>query len=199
MDKRPKLDKYISVKDFRDFYWLKEELVQFCRTEQLKTSGGKIEIAHRIEHYLEHGKAPTEKAKSKRKIQSNFDWANEQLSLQTIITDNYRNSENVRHFFQKQIGKTFKFNVKFMNWMKSNTGKTLENAIAAWLQIEEDKKSNKQAKKIAPQFEYNTYLRDYLAQNPNGSRETGIKLWKIKRSMRGDNVYRDSDLNYLED
>jgi len=27
MDKRPKLDKGISIEDFKEFYWLKEELV----------------------------------------------------------------------------------------------------------------------------------------------------------------------------
>ncbi len=28
---RPNLTKEISIKDFKDFYWLKEELQNFCR------------------------------------------------------------------------------------------------------------------------------------------------------------------------
>lgn len=52
---RPSLDKNISLKDFNDFYWLKEELVSFCRQMGINRSGGKIEIAERILKYLETG------------------------------------------------------------------------------------------------------------------------------------------------
>ena len=52
MEKRPCLNKNITIEDFRDFYWLKEELIQFCRSEGLCSQGGKIEIANRIETYL---------------------------------------------------------------------------------------------------------------------------------------------------
>ena len=48
MDTRPILNKTISIKDLKEFYWLKEELVKFCRIEGLKTTGGKIEITKRI-------------------------------------------------------------------------------------------------------------------------------------------------------
>lgn len=81
-----------------------------------------------------------------------------------------------------------------MAWMKTNTGKTLGNALAAWHQIELEKKKNKQAKEIAPQFEYNTYIRDFLVDNPGESKATAIQYWKIKRAQRGDNIYRKSDL-----
>jgi hypothetical protein len=56
MDKRPELTKPISVKDFKEFYWLKNELINFCRTESLGTSGGKREIENRIECYLKQVK-----------------------------------------------------------------------------------------------------------------------------------------------
>ncbi|WMJ71725.1 hypothetical protein RCC89_00855 [Cytophagaceae bacterium ABcell3] len=39
MEVRPKLAKDLSVKDFRDFYWYKEELVEFCRSENLDKGG----------------------------------------------------------------------------------------------------------------------------------------------------------------
>ncbi|MGL5913858.1 MAG: DUF6434 domain-containing protein [Bacteroidales bacterium] len=58
------------------------------------------------------------------KPHSNFDWNVERLTLETIITDNYKNPENVRAFLTTEIGKHFKFNVLFMNWMKQNNGKT---------------------------------------------------------------------------
>jgi len=196
LQKRPLLNKHISPDDFKNFYWLKKELIYFCKKENLSTSGGKIEIAKRIEYYLKTGQhlSPTS---SKIKSTSSFDWKNETLHLQTIITDNYKNTENVRAFFQKEISPSFRFNVKFMNWMKANSGKTLADAIVAWKEISKKEKDRTEPKKIAPQFEYNTYLRDVLADNPNLKRKDAIALWKIKKSMRGDKKYRKSDLRFL--
>jgi hypothetical protein len=37
---RPKLDKTINLEDFEDFYWFKQELISFCATKEIKTSGG---------------------------------------------------------------------------------------------------------------------------------------------------------------
>lgn len=196
MDKRPDLNKIISIKDFKEFYWLKKELINFCRLMDLSTSGGKLEITERIEYYLESGNKRN--AREKLKFKSTFDWKSEKLSLNTTITDNYKNTENVRSFFEKQIGESFKFNVRFMNWMKSNEGRTLQDAIAQYEKIKTEKKNHSNKKEIASQFEYNTYLRDFLSDNPNSMRAVGIKLWKIKRSMRGDNSYNKSDLNLIE-
>ncbi len=197
MEKRPYLNKEISIKDFRDFYWLKKELIEFCRDEGLKTSGGKIEISLRIENYLTTGLKELKQEKTKTK--SNFNWKNEKLSLETIITDNYKNTQNVRAFFKNQIGKKFKFNVEFMDWMKTNSGKTLEDAIREWKRIKSENKKRTEPAKIAPQFEYNTYLRDFLMDNPNSKREIGIKLWNIKKTLRGNNKYEKADLKLLKD
>ena len=197
MQKRPPLQKKISIDDFKNFYWLKKELTDFCKKENLSTQGGKIEITKRIEHFLKTGEHLSPISTS-TKSKSSFDWKNSTLHLQTIISDNYKNTENVRTFFQKEIGTSFKFNVKFMNWMKANVGKTLEDAIDAYKNLAKLEKNRTAPKEIAPQFEYNTYLRDALADNSNLKRKDAIALWKIKKSMRGDNKYRKSDLNFLK-
>ena len=197
MEKRPTLDKSISVQDFREFYWLKEELIAFCKQENLKRAGSKIEIAARIEYYLQTGNAPKQ-TKTHKKRTANFDWNTELLTPQTVITDNYKNTQNVRQFFEGQIGKSFKFNVPFMNWLKSNIGQSLQEAVQAWHHIQQAKKSSQQPKEIAPQFEYNRYLRDFLADNPDKSRAVGIQLWNIKKKLRGKTVYERADLTLLE-
>jgi len=196
MDKRPKLTKSISIEDFKGFYWMKEELLAFCKTEKLDKKGGKIEISERIEKYLQTGIREKSKTKTKKKT-SKFDWNNEYLTLETIITDNYKNSENVRSFFSEQIGKNFKFNVKFMNWMKSADGKTLKHAVEKWIEISKISKTDKSIKEIAPQFEYNTYIRDFLKNNPTKSRKFAIECWKIKKSLRGSNKYCKTDLDFF--
>ncbi len=71
MDK-PILDRNISLEDFNDFYWLKKELVHFCRTVGISSTGGKIEISNRIRTYLSTGEI-VKQAKSTHKITSKFD------------------------------------------------------------------------------------------------------------------------------
>ena len=193
---RPKLDKTISIKDFKDYYWLKEELIIFCRETGIKTTGGKIEITDRILTYLETGEITTKSKGKIKKTKSNFDWNNEVLDFDTPISDNYKNTENVREFFKKSIGGNFKFNVEFMNWMKINTGKTLGNAVEKWKEIAKKKKNYKT--EIAPQFEYNTYMRDFLNDNPKLSIKDAIKSWKIKRNKPENRNYTKKDLEFIK-
>lgn len=58
------------------------------------------------------------------------------------------------------ISATAFFNVAFQKWLKSNAGKTYKDAVDAYYAIFEEKKNGKT--KIDKQFEYNTYIRDFL-------------------------------------
>ncbi len=44
------------------------------------------------------------------------------------------------------------------------------------------------------QFEYNTYIRDFFADNQGKSLKDAIKCWKYKKSLQGHNRYEPSDL-----
>lgn len=191
MDKRPALNKYISITDFKDFYWLKSELQEFCKKHKIPSTGAKIELAKSIEEYLLTGKIQTKK---RTKALSTFNWQTEDLSLETIITDSYKNSENVRAFFKKHIGSSFKFNVGWMNWIKENTGKTLQDAIDAY----HCKKLAKGPKTIAPQFEFNAYMKACKKEFPSLSHQEVVKMWNTKRTMRGQKVFEKTDLAFLE-
>ena len=190
---RPNLDKNISEIDFKEFYWLKEELVGFCRKVGINTDGSKIELTLKIQQYLSTGKIVSIIKNTKPK-ESKFDWNNEELNSLTIITDNYKNTENVRTYFTNQIGSNFSFNVKFMNWMKENQGKNLNDAVEYWKQLKEIKKDKNYKSEIEPQFEYNRYMRAFLIDNPNLSIKDARKFWKIKRAKRGTNEYERTDL-----
>lgn len=195
IEKRPELNENISLQDFTDFYWLKEELVLFCKESGIDYSRGKIEITNRIIHFLKTGeKLKKEKNRQGIKPKSKFDWNNEVLSIETLITDNYKNSDNARLFFTKEIGKHFKFNVLFMNWMKANVGKTLKDAIAKWNRIYLIKNDKKYESEIDPQFEYNTYMRDFLKDNPELTTNDARKFWMLKRNTRGSKKYEKEDL-----
>ena len=190
---RPNLDKNISLKDFNDFYWLKQELTDFCRTVGISTSGGKNEVADRIRHYLSTSEVIKHEHK-KTKKSSKFNWDKEKLTRKTIITDNYKNGENLRSFFIRELGSHFSFNVIFMNWMKENVGKTLGDAIVEWNRIKDLKNDKNYISEIEPQFEYNRYMRAFLNDNPELSSRDAMKYWKLKRSQRGSNEYDRKDL-----
>ena len=60
----------------------------------------------------------------------------------------------------------------------------------------EDKKKGKT--KIDKQFEYNSYIRDFFADNKGKSLEEAIKCWKYKKQLQGHNCYERTDLVAIE-
>jgi hypothetical protein len=50
-----KLNKNLNAEEFKEYYFLKEELKDFCRSEGLKISGSKQDLENRIIHYLKTG------------------------------------------------------------------------------------------------------------------------------------------------
>lgn len=187
MSERPNLTKHIDGKTFRSYYYLKEELIDFCRSNGLPVSGGKIEITDRIAHYLDTGEIVSVKRVSKPKADI------KDITEDTLIEPNFVCSEKHRAFFKEKIGNHFSFPVAFQKWLKENTGKTYQQAIEAYYQILDDKKKGKTT--IDRQFEYNTYIRDFFADNEGRSLEEAIKCWKYKKSLQGHNRYEKSDLN----
>lgn len=193
MSERPELNSRMDGTTFRSYYYLKEELVDFCREKGLPACGGKIEITDRIAHFLDTGEVKTVSSQSKtRPSQAKT----VELSEDTLIEQGFICSEKHRAFFKDRIGKSFSFNVAFQKWLKSNPGKTYGQAIEAYYAILEEKKNSKT--KIDKQFEYNTYIRDFFADNSQKSLEEAIRCWKYKKGLQGHNRYEKEDLAALE-
>lgn len=186
MSERPSLNKELDGKTFRSFYYLKEELVEFCRENGLPVSGGKIELTDRIAYFLDTEKVLTPSARTKKTVNVSL------INDETKIEPNIVCSEKHRAFFKEKIGNSFSFNVAFQKWLKSNSGKTYGEAVEAYYQILEEKKKGKTT--IDRQFEYNTYVRDFFEDNKGKTLEEAIKCWKYKKTMQGNNRYERSDL-----
>jgi dTDP-glucose pyrophosphorylase len=191
MSNRPVLDNSISRETFKSYYYLKEELVAFCRQVGLQTNGGKIELTNRIAHYLDTGEKLSAAQPSTRTAKAIGTSAEDNL-----IENNFVCSEKHRVFFKQTIGSSFSFNVLFQKWLKQNAGRTYRDAIAAYYQILEDKKKSKTT--IDKQFEYNTYIRDFFADNSGKTLEEAIRCWKFKKGLQGHNKYAESDLTALD-
>lgn len=184
---RPILTTKISVDSFKEFYWLKAELQTFCRENGLSTSGSKLEITDRIETFIRTGeiKKSIKNSKVSKKIETQIN-----LSLNTIITENHRCSQNVRKFFKTIIPK-FHFSTYIQDYFKHNVGKTYRDAVDAWFEEEARKKDPLFKKNIAPQFEYNQFIRDYFqdVKNKGKSRDEAIKAWYEVKKLPGRNKY----------
>lgn len=75
-------------------------------------------------------------------------------------------------------------------------GKTYEESIQAYYQIMVDKKKSKTV--IDKQFEYNTYIRDFFADNNAVTLKEAIMCWKYKKSQQGHHGYERADLVALK-
>ena len=190
MAERPELTAKLSSKEFLEYYYLKEELVRFCRKNGLPASGGKQDLTERIAYFLDTGKIKETGTVRTRKQNIT------EITKDSIIESGFVCSELHRAFFKKEIGDSFSFNVAFQKWLKSNAGKTYADAVTAYKEIKAAKKTEKTS--IDSQFEYNTYVRDFFEDNKGTSLKDAIKCWKYKKSLKGHNRYERSDLKALE-
>jgi hypothetical protein len=189
MEERPALANGLDGETFRSYYYLKEELIAFCRQEGLQTAGGKEDLTRRISHYLDTG----EKLAAERRTRAVVDAG--EITEDSPIGNGFVCSERHRAFFEEKIGKSFSFNVAFLKWLRSNAEKSCGDAILAYRRILDEKTERKAP--IGEQFEYNTYIRDFFADNSGKSLADAIVCWRYKKGLRGHNRYERGDLTAL--
>ena len=189
-EKRPALSRVKNSKELDRWYWLKEELVAFARKKKISTSGQKPVLQKRIGVWLDTGVAP-EPAKKPR-AQSKFDWGSATLTPRTVITDSYRNSQNVRAFMKKHAGEHFRFSNEFMNWMRAHVGSTLAEAVEFWQDLDARKKKGYQEASL-PQNQYAQFSRALAKASPGISAKDIRRIWKKKRSGPGPHVFKAGD------
>jgi Domain of unknown function (DUF6434)/SAP domain-containing new25 len=191
---RPKIDDITSGEELKKWYWLKAELVGFCKKTGINYTGSKFDILDRIALNFDT-EAVVLKEKKLKPI-SKFDWSKQTLTLDTLITDSYTNGPNTRTFFKQYCGSKFSFSIPFMTWMKQNVGKTLRDAVEAWDKINAESK-DKNTKSVIPEGnQYNQYMRDFFADNPTKTIKEARHFWQLKRALPlGKHRYERSDLD----
>ncbi|UYV37908.1 SAP domain-containing protein [Rhodobacteraceae bacterium D3-12] len=194
---RPAIADISNGTELKRWYWRKDELVAQARVLGLKVTGAKFTLLERIAHFLDTGRKDLPGDGAAPKATSRFDWHSEVLSEETQITDTYRNTQNVRRFFKAAVGPSFKFNIAFMEWMRSNTGKTLGDAVAAYLDIKGEQAAPGARTRIKAHNQFNQYTRDILSENPGLSIEDVRRIWARKIALpseSGRHEYHPSDL-----
>ena len=173
---RPELSRSLLPIEFSRWYWLKTELAEFCRANLISAAGSKQELTRRIDSLLKGQLPPATVASKKR-----YGAMPKQCELSSVIGTGWRCSQELRAFFESQVGESFHFNQAVRDFISNRAGSSLEQAI------EHYRKSLKEPRKpISEQFEYNRHIRDYHDSNPGASRAEAIAAWWAKRARPGD-------------
>ena len=192
MDERPVLTQYTSVTDFNRFYWLKQELLVFCRHHQLPVGGSKAELAERIRYYLLTGSQVVVDKDQSRPVARDSDAL---ITLETPVV-HYRNDAKTRAFFVAQVGRQFRFNHYLRAFAQQiNDGRmTYGDLVIGYRHSLENKKTT-----IDPQFEYNQFQRDFHKHHPSKSQSACLAAWQRVKKAPGGNTYQDYLRSDIED
>lgn len=197
-ERRGPLTRRTSVRDFREFYWLKTELQDFCREHGISGAGGKREIADRIERFLSTG-VRTERVEHEEPQRVDSEEARRfnastarQFTMKTRIPRGFRCTQELRTFFERNVDPEFRFTVTLQNYIKAHPGISFEELATYWREESAARKAGSFKPEIAPQFEYNQFTRDFYADpaNRGKTRQDCLAAWKRVRDARGDNKYR---------
>ena len=101
MSERPELSASLDAETFRGYYYLKEELVAFCRRNHLPASGGKTELIERVADFLDTGTVSRPRTKRKAPARGRT------ITGQTVIEPDMVCSEAHRAFSAEKVGRGF--------------------------------------------------------------------------------------------
>lgn len=183
---KPTLNKHINLSDLKNHYWLKSELIAYCKANQLATAGAKEEIMQRIEAFMIDGrriKPLTIKAATRDSSQP--------IQLNTLVI-NYHNDAATREFFIRHTGKYFHFNSylrQFTNKVNISPDMTYHDLIKGWVKAEATRNKPDYKTSIGKQFEYNQFIKDFFANEKNKSLADAIAAWKVVKTLAGDRTY----------
>jgi SAP domain-containing new25/Domain of unknown function (DUF6434) len=195
---RPPLTPQISLYDFHNHYWYLKELSAFCRKYGLATSGQKLDLVARIEAFLTTGRRDPEPGRAPARTRSHAAERMRPITLDTRVTDDYKCDAETRSFFKSVIGKHFHFTAHLQRFRREQQRKgvplTYGDLVREWLAEQERRKNPDYKSKITRSWEYNQFVRDFMADKP---RNTGVGLseaaqaWNTIRVHRGPHTYAE--------
>ena len=201
---RPALDERTDPDVFARYYYLKEELLAFCRANGMATSGSKTDLAARVERFLRSGQvaeaaATAADAQARRRARPQAA-SQAEPAVDALLGSDFKCTEERRSFFESQVGRRFHFSVKLQRYLRSNPKATYADAIAEWRRLDAARSGparDTETDPIDPQFEYNRYIRAFFADNPGRSLKEAIACWRFRRELPGERTYARADLSAL--
>jgi len=180
-----------TLEKFKNSYWLKLQLINFCKQSGLSTAGSKKDLEQRIEVFLSSGN----KIKPESNKQTGRRDSYQPLTRDTLVV-NYKNDTATRLFFIEHSGKHFRFDAylrQFTNQNNITKNLTYGDLVDGWLKAESQRSDPNYQTRIGEQFEYNQFTRDYFANENGKTQADAIKAWTLVKALPGEKTYA----NYL--
>jgi isopentenyldiphosphate isomerase len=193
---RPLLQPGMAEGDLDRYYWYKEELVAYCRHQGIPPQGQKHEIMERVRHHLK-GLALIPLQKMSSAAPSSMVKEPGEITRDTPIGPNYKCNATTRAFFESVIGSHFHFTAHLQQFRRANEGRALTYGDLAdeWVAEQERRKDKSYQSPLMPTWEYNRFIRDYMADTARNKGKTlkdAAAAWKIVRESRGPRDYASS-------
>jgi SAP domain-containing new25/Domain of unknown function (DUF6434) len=174
---RPRLTIDLTAQEFERHYYLKAELIEFCREHGIPTVGNKPDLNERIKAFLETGEISRISSNTRRSSKN----AREiELTLETVIWQGMTCNPRLGGFFKLQLGSGFRFNKAMRDFIHFGAGSTLAQALKVWHTDQAERKAGRKDE-ILPQLEYNQHFRAFFAEHKGATRAQAIAAWWAKR------------------
>lgn len=143
---KPILNKELSSEEFIEHYYLKNELIDFCKKEGLQTKGKKSDLINRISCYLdENNNLNNTKIYQESSILSetpnrDYNKGNNLIGgVKKFFEDKIGLNSEVKSNFQcmikntrKALGKQYQYDYYIREFFLNNPDETFENAVQCW-------------------------------------------------------------------
>tara|TARA_Y100000588_G_C14268646_1_gene931201 strand:- start:1340 stop:2044 length:705 start_codon:yes stop_codon:yes gene_type:complete len=182
----------LSAETFRLHYYSKIELIEFCRSIGISTSGLKNQLNERVEEFLKTGQVSLKPVK---KVTTKPDSVIG-LSLDKIVV-NYKSDPLTRAFFEKHILDFTGFSALVQKKIKQRlacaekfTYRDAINMHKAFLRDKKEAKTSGIATKVAhDSCQYNQFLIDYR-HDETVKIHSAKDAWQLVRDSEGDKTYK---------
>ena len=164
----------MTEEEFVRWYWTLAELQAFARTLGVRVSGAKADVKARIAAQL--GGRPQPSAARP----ATSDQIVGPLSADTVIPAQQRATQDLRRYFEQEIGPSFRFN-GHMRALLAQGGVTLGDAVAHWHET--------LGSELPPQsesLEFNRFTKAWHRAHPEGAAGEARAAWKRYRALPED-------------
>jgi hypothetical protein len=167
--------------------------VAFCRQHGLATSGQKLDVVARIEAFLETGRCDVRERSARARGRSAVTMRCGPITLDTVVGDDFKCDAETRAFFKSVIGEHFHFTAHLQQFRREQQLKSVRltygDLVREWMAEHERRKDPNYKSRIARSWEYNQFVRDFMADKPRNeglSISDAARAWNVIRTHRGE-------------
>lgn len=146
-----------------------------ARVRGVPTTGSKTQLVAALRHHLD-GRGATASAPGRPRPAPPLA---EPLTRSTVLPVGQRCTQQLRHFCTAEVGRDFRFDAPVRAFVATSDGRrTVGDLLDHWGETRSREPSD-----IAPQFEFNRFLRRWHLDHPGAGRPAGLDAWWRHRAL----------------